>query len=148
MKNLIKIIFSIFLLSFASQNASAAVVKPFILLENVRDTLNLEDKTLTLKEKIETAQMLSKYSLVFVIVSIIAFIIMVNLPPINFMSNFIKWIPLITYATTGVTGSVFSHMLLKQNKKYKDKITQKFSLAAFILWVTFQTTVIIVGLLR
>ena len=44
MKNLIKIILSIFLLSFASQNANAAVVKPFILQKHIRDTIVLEQK--------------------------------------------------------------------------------------------------------
>ena len=150
MKNLIKIFLSIFLLSFASQNANAAAVKPFILQENVSDTLDLEDKTLTTKEKIETARMLSKYSLVFIIASIIIFFAGFYIKFGAFTFLFIKWyfFPFFAYLIASTMGGIFSYLLLKENKKYKDKIVQKFSLAAFILWATFQATIIIVGLLR
>ena len=65
MKNLIKIILSIFLLSFASQNASATTLKPVILLENVRDTSDLKKKEAIepKRERLDIAAFVMKGSL-------------------------------------------------------------------------------------
>ena len=65
MKNIIKIILSIFLLSFTSQNANAAVVKPIVLQENVRDTTGLEQKQAIKpkKERVDVSQYIMQGSL-------------------------------------------------------------------------------------
>ena len=139
MKNLIKTILSIFLLSFASQNANAAVVKPLILQKNISDTIVLEQKQAIKPKKgrIDVSEYVMKGSLVLGGIFLISGLAELNSPciqtstskPFDCLSGY-GWLALSAiFIFLGALLALFRGMVFlaskKKNKNNLQKNTQK-----------------------